>query len=52
LVISAAAFKLSPDAAVPEECPSVTIGGLSFGVGGQSLLFLRDGDSAFKLSDV
>lgn len=52
LVISAVAFRLSPDATVPEECPSVTIGGLSFGVGGQSLLFLRDGDSAFKLSDV
>lgn len=52
LVISAVAFKLSPDAAVPEECPSVTIGGLCFGVGGHSLLFLREGDSAFKLSDV
>lgn len=52
LVISAVAFKLFPDAAVPEECPSVRIGGLHFGVGGQSLLFLREGDSAFKLSDV
>lgn len=30
----------------------MTTGGLSFGVGGQSLLFLREGDSPFKLSDV
>jgi hypothetical protein len=30
----------------------VTIEDLSFGVGGQSLLFLREGDSVFKLSDV
>jgi hypothetical protein len=52
LVVSEVAFELSRHAAVPKESSSVTIGCLSFGVRGRSLLFLRAGDSVFKLSDV
>jgi hypothetical protein len=50
------AIKLSPDAAVPEYCPSVALGDLRFVLRGWSLLFLREGDSEsdneLTLSDV
>jgi hypothetical protein len=54
--VPAVAIKLSPDAAVPEYCPSVALGDLRFVLRGWSLLFLREGDSEsdneLTLSDV